>query len=351
MTDRLRLCFVSHRAMPFPGGTEVFVQAMASAAQARGHQVCILAGQHQGDFGGIPITSDETILDSQPFDLVIVHGATEGPPRRTLDRAAGLRSPVLYMVVAHYAHHVRRRHLLGARVLGWSSPLDRRVIAAHGLQGRARRVRHGLRTDLCLGAPGFRQRHGIAPDRRMFLSCGGYGANKRMRALAALFERSQGDALLVTTGYSKGAGMPRQSDRVLPLLIEDPAEVLSAIFEADCYLMHSRDEGFGLVMLEAMVNRTPWIAHATGGAPMLTDCGTIYHRSSDLIGLIDRFSPDPARIAHAHARVMDEFDIRRTVEDIEAAARLARSPAPPPERGGVSAQLALWGGRDHWRSE
>lgn len=349
MTERLRLCFVSHRAMPYPGGTEVFVHAMATTAQARGHEVCVLSGQHQGDFDGVHITSDETILDRQRFDLIVVHGATDGPPRRTLDRAVNLPSPVLYMVVAHYPHHVRRRHLLGARLLGWSSPLDQRVIGAHGLQARAVRVRHGIVTAQSHGTAGFRQRHGIDPARRMFISCGGYGPNKRMRDLAGLFEQTKGNALLVTTGYNNNSGgMPRQSDRVLPLLIADPAEVLSAIAEADCYLMHSKDEGFGLVMLESMVNRTPWIAHATGGAPLLTDCGAVYRRGADLVRLIDGFAPDHDRIEHAYRRVMDEFDITRTVEDIERAAPRAQMAAPKPERSALAAQLAFWSGRNHW---
>lgn len=349
MSDPLRLCFVSHRASPYPGGTEVFVQAMATAARDRGHKVVILAGQHKGDCDGIPVTSDETLLERERFDLIVVHGATDGPPRRTLDRAARLTSPVLYMVVAHHARHIHRRHLLGARLLGWSTPLDQRIIAAHGLQSRAVRVRHGIRTQACLGQPGFRARHGIAPDRTLFLSCGGYWPNKRMRPLAALFERTTSPALLVTTGYdNRHNAMPKPSFRVLPLMLDDPAEVLSAIAEADCYLMHSRDEGFGLVLLEAMANRTPWIARATGGATVLADCGQTYGHDRDLPALIEGFAPDPARVARAFARVQAEFDISRTADDLERAALQARQPRLAPERGALAAGFLLLRGADRW---
>ena len=53
----------------------------------------------------------------------------------------------------------------------------------------------------------------------MFLSCGGYWPNKRMKPLAKLFDATKGDALLVTTGYdNRDNAMPRASDRVLPLM-------------------------------------------------------------------------------------------------------------------------------------
>jgi len=328
----LRLCFVAHRAAPFPGGTEVFVQSMAEEAQSRGHAVTVLATQHRGDHRGVRITADMDILERETFDLVIVHGATEGAPRATLERAAFLRNPVLYQIVAHRSGHVRRRHLLGARLLGWSTPLDQAVIARHGLQARATQVRHGIRPDTALGLPGFRARHGIAPDRLMFVSCGGYMPHKRMRPLARLFARVKRDAILVTTGYgARVRAMPGRSERVLPLVIDDHAEVLSAIAEADCYLMHSREEGFGLVLLEAMLNRTPWIAHATGGATVLPHLGQTYRHDRELVALIEGFARNEERVRRAEAEVLAEHTIARCVDDIEAGAgRIARDGRTPP---------------------
>lgn len=320
----MRLCFVTHRAAPYPGGTESFVQNMAEEALARGHEVTILTGQHRGDLNGVRITSDGDLLDRERFDLVVVHGATDGPPRATLDRARTVPSPVLYMLVAHRARHVRRRHLKAAHLLGWSTPLDRVVVARAGRDEDAVEVRHGIPVAASLGQPGFRARYGIAAGRRMFVSCGGYAPNKRMRALARQFRRSTGDALLVTTGYqSAGSAMPRACDRVLPLVLESHAEVLSAIAEADGYLMHSRDEGFGLVLLEAMLNRTPWIAHLTGGATALASHGTTYRRGWELVRHLNAFRPDPARIEAAHDAVLAGRTIAHSVDDLEAAAARA----------------------------
>jgi glycosyltransferase involved in cell wall biosynthesis len=326
----MRLCLVCHRAAPYPGGTESYVQAMAEAAQARGHTVMVLAGSHQGPHNGIEITDDIRCVTDMRHDLIVTHGATDGPPRQCLDQADQLPSPVLYMLVAHKLRHVRRRHLKAATLLGWSTPLDQRVIARAAAGARAVPVRHGIDIASARGTPGFRARHGIAPDRRMFLSCGGYAPHKRMRALARIFRRSEGDSLLVTTGYSARPGaMPRPSDRVMPLENLSHDEVLSAMAEADGYLMHSREEGFGLVLLEAMVNRTPWIAHATGGAEVLAAHGQVYRRGSELLAHLNRFDPDPARIAAAEAAAVARHSIEGTIDDLEAAAAhpaaLARS--------------------------
>ncbi len=341
MTTCLRFCFVSHRAAPFPGGTEVFVQAMAEEALSHGHDVTILTGQHQGDLNGVRITADQTLLDRERFDLVVVHGSNDGAPRNTLDRAASLPSPVLYMLGAHRLGHVSPHHLWAATVLGWSTPLDCAIIARHGLANREVRVRHGIRLDGSVGGPGFREKWGIAPDRRLFLSCGGYAPHKRMLPLARTFEAANTNGLLVTTGYDKRPGdMPRRSHKVLPLLIDDHAEVLSAIAEADCYLMHSREEGFGLVLLEAMLNSTPWIAHATGGATVLADLGQTYVRDADLVQLIEGFSPDPNQIARAKATVTAEYGMANTLADLVAAAeKAAAGPAAPLQ---PSSLLQLW---------
>ncbi|MEM1375637.1 MAG: glycosyltransferase family 4 protein [Pseudomonadota bacterium] len=320
----MKFCFVIHRAAPFPGGTEQYVQNLAEGAQGRGHEVTILAGLHRGPVNGIRVTSDQDILGSERFDLVIVHGSTDGSPRDTLDRAAELPSPVLYLLVAHRAEHIRRKHLRNAPLLGWSTPLDQEAIARAGATDRAVRVRHGIDPAQSLGKPGFRARHGIAPDRLMFLSCGGYAANKRMRALARTFRRMPGDALLVTTGYNAQRWqMPRRGPRVLPLMLEDREEVLSAIAEADCYVMHSRDEGFGLVLLEAMLNRTPWIARRTGGATVLGDFGQTYESDAELRELLEAFERDEERVARAERAVTGGHTIAHCINDLEAAATRA----------------------------
>ena len=111
--------------------------------------------------------------------------------------------------------------------------------------------------------------------------------------------------------------MPAASDNIIPLLIDDKADVLSAISEADCYLMHSNQEGFGLVILESMLNETPWISRQIAGAAMLNKFGKTYQTDGQLINLLKNFDASAYDISAAKQHVLDNHTIRSTVDDIE----------------------------------
>lgn len=319
--SRLRLCYVVHRYAPWPGGSETYVQSLAQESARRDHDSWVFTSHHDGDRDGVYVTNDEALL-GEPFDLVVVHGSFRGSPQQVLSVAHRLPSPVLYLLVSHTDRALNRRGLRHASYLGWSTPDDRARLGRRKLMAKAVYVRHGIDADQAVGHPGFRARHGIPADKRMFVSAGGYWPNKRMRELAALFETTRTDAILVTTGYDdRYRLMPDRSDRVLPLMIDDGREVLSAIAEADCYLMHSKDEGFGLTLLEAMLNRTPWIAHAAGGARLLNAFGRVYERDEDLVRLIESFERDESQIEQAHRHVLHNHLVGQAVDDIEAVAR------------------------------
>ena len=56
-----------------------------------------------------------------------------------------------------------------------------------------------------------------------------------------------------------------------------------AIADADCYVMNSDAEGFGLVILESMINKTPWIARNIAGAKLLSEFGEVYETEDELV--------------------------------------------------------------------
>ena len=128
------------------------------------------------------------------------------------------------------------------------------------------------------------------------------------------------DAVLVTTGYDNRmqlmpAAVP---GKVIPLLIDDKAEVMSAIAEADCYVLHSSQEGFGLVLLESMLNATPWIARDIAGASLLRVHGKTYDTDEQLIDLLRAFDRDTFDIDAARQHVLTNHTISNTVDDILA---------------------------------
>ena len=314
----MRLLYVVHRYYPYPGGSEYYVQAMAEESLNRGHEVAVLTGEHQGDQNGVRVTSDANVL-LEKWDLVVVHGGDVGVQNFVLSNATRIPNPILYMLIKPSESAVTVQALRDCAYLGWSTTADMAHIVVHGVAHKARHVRHGIKHKDSIGKPGFKAKHGIT--QRMFLSCGGYWPNKLMRELAEVWLKAGiDDAVLVTTGYDNRmqlmpAAVP---GKVIPLLIDDKAEVLSAISEADCYVLHSSEEGFGLVLLESMLNGTPWIARDIAGATLMKNFGKVYDTDDQLVRLLRSFDPADFDDNAARHHVVMNHTISATVDDIIA---------------------------------
>jgi glycosyltransferase involved in cell wall biosynthesis len=311
------ILFVVHRYYPFPGGSEYYVQAMAECALSRGHAVGVLAGEHQGDQNGVVVSSDANFL-LKPWDLIVVHGGDVSVQDFVLANAKNIPSPILYMIILPRGTPHTIQAMKDCAYVGWSTHEDLAYINQHDVQDKAVNIRHGIKHLDSIGQQGFKEKHNI--HGRMFLSCGGYWPNKAMKELANLFKKiNLPDAVLVTTGYDNRSDlMPEPSDCVIPLMIEDKSEVLSAIAEADCYLMHSYVEGFGLVLLESMLNSTPWIARHGSGAALLKAWGKTYTTDDQLAGLLRNFDPAEFDVVGARQHVLDNHLISNTIDDIES---------------------------------
>jgi len=312
----MKLLFVVHR-YGYPGGSEIYTQSMAEECLRRGHAVAVFAGEHRGDMNGVVVSNNPNIL-MQPWDLIIVHGGDVSVQDFVLSNATVIASPVLWLLVLPSQSAVCLQALQDCDWLGCSTAQDWDHCALHGVGHKAVRIRHGVTAGDCLGRPGFKARHGI--NTRMFLSCGGYWPNKAMQELARLWTITRmPNAVLVTTGYDNRMNlMPEPSAAVLPLLLDDRSDVLSAMSEADCVIMHSYTEGFGLVLLEAMLNRTPWIARRIAGAALLQDYGKTYQTNGEFAYLLKKWDTLDFPVAAAYDHVMANHLIANTVDDILA---------------------------------
>lgn len=311
----MRLLFVVHRSAPYPGGSEIYVQSMAEEAKSRGHEVAILAGENKGNYNGIEITNNASILTLK-WDLVIVHGAGPAAQNFVLQHAKHVPNPILYLIILPDDSPLCLQALNDCSFIGWSTQQDWDHCKKYNVENKAVQIRHGITYNNCIGQKGFKLRNNIT--KRMFLSCGGYWPNKAMIELAKVFEQaSLNDSVLITTGYDNRMNlMPTPSANVIPLLIDDRTDVLSAIHDADCLLMHSYQEGFGLVLLEASLNHTPWIARNIAGAKELKNYGQVYDTDEELISLLQNFKSYDTSASRDY--VMNNHLIKNTVDDIEA---------------------------------
>ena len=316
----MKLLYVVHRYSPFPGGSEIYVQNMAEESQRRGHHVTVFAGEHQGNYNGITVTSDTNILLAN-WDMIVVHGAGPALQNFVLSNATQIPSPILYMLILPTNADTGIQAMKDCDIIGCSTNADWAHCAKYGMSKKAIQLRHGIVPSSSIGTTGFKQQHNITG--RMFLSCGGYWPNKSMRELADLFEIAALEhATLVTTGYEDRFDlMPTARNNVIPLMITDRTQVLSAIYDADCVLMHSYEEGFGLVLLESMINQTPWIARCIAGAETMQRYGQTYRSDAELLMLLRKFDRSSFDIKAAYEHVCDQHLISHTVDDIEVAVR------------------------------
>ena len=315
-----RILYVVHRYAPFPGGSENYVRDMAEETLSRGHEVCVFTGEHKGNWNGVRVTDSVNALNEK-WDLIVVHGGDVGVQDFVLRYASVIESPILFMLILPSESQTYLKAIEECKFIGCSTTDDWNYVIEKNVVRKSKEIRHGIDPKISTGLPGFREKYGIKTQ-YMFLSCGGYWPNKAMKELVDTFNKlGRDDVTLVLTGYDNRFDIkPEESEFVKPLMIEDRADVMSAIMETDLYIMHSHKEGFGLVLLEAMLNKTPWAARKIAGARVLKDFGFTYEHDEDLLQYMKEFLDagyvTDEKIDHAYEFVTLNHTIKNTVDDI-----------------------------------
>lgn len=301
-----KLLYVVHRYAPFPGGSEYYVRDMAEESLRRGHDVTVLAHEHQGDRNGVKVTNDYQRLAEQ-WDLIIVHGGDVISQNIVHVNATQIKSPVCYMLIKPSESEACMHGLKYHKIIAYSTSADIEFIKKHSVQARARRIRHGIVPEQTIV-----EKH-PAPT-YTYVSAGGFYPHKAMVPLAQAFMKSNLPGELHLYGYGEGP-MPEQNGRVKVFFGEPKERVMRAISGADAYIMNSYEEGFGLVLLEAMMNKTPWYARNIAGAKDMAEYGNIYNTEAELINMLQQTSLN--KIDEAYEYAMTNHTITQTVNDIE----------------------------------
>jgi glycosyltransferase involved in cell wall biosynthesis len=312
-----RILFVVHRYAPYPGGSENYVRDMADETRARGHYVAVFAGEHKGDLNGVVVTSEPMIL-KEKWDLIVVHGGDVGIQNFVLEHADQLGGPVLYMLIMPSNSKVCLSALHRVAYIGCSTHADWRHVQEWKAQDRAVRVRHGINPATSVGRPGFRELFGINTP-YMFLSSGGYWPNKAFEELVGVFnDTKRTDTTLVLTGYDNRFGsMPKESEFVKPFLFTNRQDMLDALLDADLYILNSYAEGFGLVLLESMLNMTPWVGREIAGAELMREYGATYKTPKELQLFLQLYrGTSGTHLLEAQKYVLSTHLVKHTVSDI-----------------------------------
>lgn len=284
-----RILYVVHRYAPYPGGSENYVRDMAEETLGRGHEVAVFTGEHKGDWNGVRVSGDPNIL-MEKWDLIVVHGDASAQNIVHMNSHI-IPSDILYMIIRPVATEICLRALYNSKYIGCSSLADWDHVKKYNVLDKAVEIRHGIDPKISVGRPGFKEKYGIKTD-KMFLSAGGFWQNKAFDELVDSFNKSNlTDTTLVLTGYDNRSNlMPAATEFVKPFLIDDRDEVMSAISEASLYILNSYEEGFGLVLLESMLNNTPWAARNIAGAATMRGYGFVYDTQDQLIEYMKNFN-------------------------------------------------------------
>jgi len=303
MNTPKNILFVVHRYAPFPGGSEYYVQNMAEEALARGHTVTVLTGEHKavlGKHNGVWVVDNPTETLNRQWDLIVVHGGDVHMQNIVHMHNFNIRSPILYMIIKPSNSEVCLHGMRFSDFLGYSTMADLNHIANAGYLDKARRVRHGIKTDewmaesdSCLDS--YLDREFVKEGDPYFVSAGGFWPHKAMKELADAWNGSPIDAKLVIYGYGMPENAPQQTDKVRVITDAEFDEVQWAIYKSNGYIMNSYEEGFGLVLLEAMYNGVPWFARRTPGAIKLQKHGFVYDSEPELMEFIEYVYQDDDR--------------------------------------------------------
>lgn len=309
----MKILFVVHRYVPFPGGSEYYVRDMAEEMRRRNHEVQVLAHEHKGDQNGITVSNEYNDVLNQKWDLIVVHGGDCVSQNivHVNAQSIGNRSPVLYLLVkpsdstacVHGLHH--------HRFLGYSTSMDIEHLKKYNVLDKGRRIRHGI-------VPEIYMRNIMDKKKTIFVSAGGFWPHKAMGPLAQAFTQANiPNAQLHLYGYGEEHLMPSDTHNVKCFFGRSKVDVLLAINGADAYIMNSYEEGFGLVLLESMMNKTPWYARNIAGAKDMSQYGTTYNNEQELMELLRGHVRNEKKIQDAYDYVMANHTIQDTCNDIE----------------------------------
>jgi glycosyltransferase involved in cell wall biosynthesis len=278
-TPVAKLLYVVHR-YGFPGGSEYNTQRYAEASIKIGHDVTVLAGENRGNMNGVKVTSNINILH-ELFDLVIVHGDCT---TQNIVHSSNIQSPVYYLLIKPGTAPIIQSGMNRAKWIGCATTFDKDFVTKNGFSDKIRNVKYAVSPILPdTGHDQIIQRYGLGGHKVRYISCGGFWPHKGMDEIVTAFiDANLPNVQLILTGYDLRHGTPNYAQRgreagidIQVFYSQDLQDIYNLLSISNLYILNSIEEGYGIVLLEAMLHRLEWIARPVGGAPDL-----LYHSSN-----------------------------------------------------------------------
>ena len=259
-------------------------------ARSAGFAVVPLAARNDADpFAVMRLAS---LLRREHFDILHCHtGRAHGIAllaRRFVPGPARPKIVVSRRVAFASASFLTRWKFSGAgRVIAVSRAVKQGLVDAGIDPGRIAVVLDGIPLDEAAADPAERERvrrlFHLASDERLVLQVAHLGAEKGQADLIAAAARIRGAAPDVRVAIVGGGKMRAQLERkaakagdvrILFAGFWPPERISSLLAAAAIFVLPSRQEGLGSILLEAMAAGVPIVAASTGGIPELVRDGS-----------------------------------------------------------------------------
>lgn len=337
MDDSLRICLISKQFPPGVGGAETYAYELANGLADRGHDVDVYtqwidspdeeADVHENvtvhrickarrklvtfetlwfsfkarreiDFDEYDIFHGTLMPASTvavtPFNdittpvVLTSHGTSIGEAK-----AVALETPADYML-KYFFHpmNVVMDYVAGHdadKIIAISDHAEEQLIARYGFNDDdVYQIPHGVNIDRFY--PREERHPAVNPEKKTVLYVGRLGARKGvdlvLRAIAQL-DNPEVEFLIAGTGryeeYLRSLAAELEIENQIQFLGYVPNEDLPQLYSSsNVFVLPSKYEGFGLVVLEAAACGTQVIGTNAGGIPTaieLTDCGSVVERT------------------------------------------------------------------------
>lgn len=301
------------RFWPLGGGKETVVAELAKRFVHRGHDVTVATShtpgtsleerrdgyvvrrfplRRVGRFGFAPRAYRRFVSDAG-WDVVHLHGQRVWSTDGLIAHMDQVHAPVVWTPHGLYQMHMERSAVLNEVYYRAILPRALREATATALTESeeheltfigfddVRIISNGFDPAQFDALPdGFRQRHGIAQDEAFLLYVGGFYPNKRVDRLVELAAATNTRLVVIGRDDDPERGLIhcRKLAESLGASVDflghlPREEVLAAYRAATLFVLASDFEGFGLVLLEAMAARLPFVSTPVGAAPDLARHG------------------------------------------------------------------------------
>jgi len=308
----MQILFVVHRTHPYNGGSEYNVKLISEALANENYQVTVLTDCGNGDYGKVKVITDRDELFSNKYDWVIIHGNDMPIQDYALLNIQKIKAKTLYWIIKPSDSPSAVFGFNYSTIIGWGTSYDFNHILKYSCTDKAKYIRYAVDLNDCFGN-NYKNNNNLT-----FVSSGGFGSHKRFEQLIDIFTQlDMPNTELILTGY---IGQPpfTENKNIKIYHIDSRKEYLNVIASADLYIMNSHNEGFGLVLLDAMINKIPWISNDIAGATDMKRYGNIYSNECELKNLLLNYKKDPNKINMAYQYILNERTINYMVKDFDS---------------------------------